>query len=167
MPRRSRAPRARCSPASRARWKPAGRIVEAERPRLGGHVDHIGVAERLRVETGARVLVHEADETLVRTGKQPPRERGALRYLWRPPAIRLFMHLSHAGGASITRPGELETFRDRDVLDVPGSPQAIHTPGHSRGHCCLAFAEHRTLFVGDALLPRFVVLGTAAVLVPW
>lgn len=116
-----------------------------------GHVDHVGLAERLRVEAGARVLVHEADEELVRTGKQPPRERGALGYLWRPAAIRLFMHLSHAGGASITRPTELETFRDGDVLDVPGSPRAIHTPGHSAGHCCLAFPEHRALFVGDAL----------------
>lgn len=124
-----------------------------------GHVDHIGVAKRLRVETGARVLVHEADETLTRTGKEPPRERGALQYLWRPAAIRLFMHLAHAGGASITRPAELEIFRDGDVLDVPGSPRAIHTPGHSAGHCCLAFAEHRVLFVGDALCTLNVLTG--------
>lgn len=116
-----------------------------------GHVDHIGVAARLRAEAGARLLVHEADELLVRTGAQPPRERGALRDLWRPAAIRLFMHLSHAGGASITRPTELETFRDGDVLDVPGRPLVILTPGHSEGHCCLSFAGHGLLFAGDAL----------------
>jgi glyoxylase-like metal-dependent hydrolase (beta-lactamase superfamily II) len=116
-----------------------------------GHPDHIGLAERIRVETGARVLVHEADEILARTGKQPARERSALRYLWRPAAIRLFMHFSHAGGAAITRPTELETFRDGDVLDVPGRPQAVHTPGHSAGECCLVFTDHRVLFVGDAL----------------
>ena len=54
-----------------------------------GHADHIGLAERLRVEAGARVLVHEADQALARTGVEPSRERGALPYLWRPAAIRL------------------------------------------------------------------------------
>lgn len=156
-------------------WPQLGAALAARSRELGdvralvlthGHVDHIGFAERLRVEAGARVLVHEADEALARTGEQPPRERSALPYLWRPAAIRLFMHLSHAGGASIERPAELETFRDGDVLDVPGSPQVIHTPGHSAGQCCLAFAEHRALFVGDALCTLNVLTGRRGPQVP-
>ncbi|HEY1834883.1 MAG TPA: MBL fold metallo-hydrolase [Solirubrobacteraceae bacterium] len=35
--------------------------------------------------------------------------------------------------------------------DVPGKPLAVHTPGHTPGHCALLFAEHGALFVGDAL----------------
>jgi glyoxylase-like metal-dependent hydrolase (beta-lactamase superfamily II) len=124
-----------------------------------GHVDHIGLAERLRVEAGARVLVHEADEELARTGTQPPRERGASRYLWRPAALRLFMHLSHAGGAGVTHPTELETYQDGAVLDVPGQPCAILTPGHSEGHCCLLFADQGVLFAGDALCTLNVLTG--------
>lgn len=131
-----------------------------------GHVDHIGLAERLRAEAGACVLVHRADETLVRTGEQPPRERGVLRYLWRPAAIRLFMHLSHAGGATIARPTEVEAFEDGDVLDVPGRPRAILTPGHSEGHCCLLFADHGVLFTGDALCTLNTLTGRRGPQIP-
>ena len=116
-----------------------------------GHPDHIGVAARLSTEAGARILVHEADAELVRTGKQPSRERGILRYLWRPAALRILLHSSHSGVASLKRPSQVETFADADVLDVPGRPRAVLTPGHSEGSACLHFEEHDVLFAGDAL----------------
>jgi glyoxylase-like metal-dependent hydrolase (beta-lactamase superfamily II) len=131
-----------------------------------GHADHIGLAERLGDEARARRLVHTADETLVRTGEQPPRERNVLRYLWRPAAMRLFMHMSHAGGATIKRPAELETFGDGDELDVPGRPRAILTPGHSEGQCCLHFADHGVLFVGDALCTLNTLTGRRGPQIP-
>jgi glyoxylase-like metal-dependent hydrolase (beta-lactamase superfamily II) len=37
------------------------------------------------------------------------------------------------------------------VLDVPGRPVAIHTPGHTAGLCAIHFERHGALFVGDAL----------------
>src|SRR5437763_1591533 len=37
------------------------------------HVDHIGMAERLRTKAGATVHVHSADAELARTAKQPKR----------------------------------------------------------------------------------------------
>jgi glyoxylase-like metal-dependent hydrolase (beta-lactamase superfamily II) len=131
-----------------------------------GHVDHIGVAEGLRERSGARLLVHEADQALVRTGEQPARERGVLRYLWRPSALRLFMHLSHAGGARIRRPAELETFGDGDVLDVPGRPRVVWTPGHSEGNCCLHFADRNVLFAGDTLCTLNVLTGRIGPQIP-
>jgi glyoxylase-like metal-dependent hydrolase (beta-lactamase superfamily II) len=37
------------------------------------------------------------------------------------------------------------------VLDVPGRPLVIHTPGHSHGHVVFVLADRGVLFAGDAL----------------
>ncbi len=42
-------------------------------------------------------------------------------------------------------------FEGGDVLDVPGRPRVVHTPGHSDGHCALVLDERGVLFAGDAL----------------
>ena len=121
-----------------------------------GHVDHVGFAERLRVESGTRVWVHEADEEMVRSGKVQEREGSMLPYLRYPFAWRLIAHLVR-NGPSIRKVGEVSTFGDGDRLPVPGEPLAIHTPGHSRGHC--AFQFDGALFVGDAMNARNTLTG--------
>jgi glyoxylase-like metal-dependent hydrolase (beta-lactamase superfamily II) len=121
-----------------------------------GHVDHVGFAERLRVESGTRVWVHEADEEMVRTGKNQKVEGSLLPYLRYAFAWRLLGHLVRWGPA-IKKVGEVTTFGDGDQLPVPGEPRAIHTPGHSRGHCALQFPE--ALFAGDALCTRNSLTG--------
>ena len=42
-------------------------------------------------------------------------------------------------------------FTRDEVLDVPGRPRVIATPGHTPGHCAFFFESHRVLFVGDEL----------------
>jgi glyoxylase-like metal-dependent hydrolase (beta-lactamase superfamily II) len=121
-----------------------------------GHVDHVGFAERLRVESGTRVWVHEADEEMVRTGKNQKTEASMLPYLRYGYAWRLIGHLVR-WGPSIKKVGEVTTFGDGDQLPVPGEPRAIHTPGHSRGHCALQFAE--AVLAGDALCTRNSLTG--------
>ena len=37
------------------------------------------------------------------------------------------------------------------MLDVPGEPAVIHTPGHTPGSSSFHFERHGALFVGDAL----------------
>jgi glyoxylase-like metal-dependent hydrolase (beta-lactamase superfamily II) len=113
-----------------------------------GHVDHVGFAERLRSESGVPVYVHEEDERMVTTGKNQKSEALVFKYLGHPFAYRMIFHLAR-NGLSIPKVAEVTTYADGDRLDVPGNPRAIHTPGHSHGHCALEF-EH-TLFVGDAL----------------
>jgi glyoxylase-like metal-dependent hydrolase (beta-lactamase superfamily II) len=121
-----------------------------------GHVDHVGFAERLRVEAGTRVFVHGDDEEMVRTGKNQKTEGSLLPYLRYPFAWRLIGHLARYG-PTIKKVGEVTTFGDGEHLPVPGEPRVIHTPGHSRGHCAFQFED--ALFVGDALSTRNSLTG--------
>ena len=60
-------------------------------------------------------------------------------------------HMARGGGGRPPTIERAETFAGGDVLDVPGRPRAIHTPGHTDGHCAFLFEGRRALFVGDAL----------------
>ena len=46
---------------------------------------------------------------------------------------------------------DLTTFRDGDVLDVPGHPRPIQLPGHTLGMSGFLLESSGTLFVGDEL----------------
>jgi glyoxylase-like metal-dependent hydrolase (beta-lactamase superfamily II) len=115
--------------------------------------DHTGIVPELR-EAGARVLVHTDDEgTLAKprpkTGDASP--KNALPYLRHGTTWRLLVHMTLGGGARPRAVEGAETFSDGDVLDVPGSPRVVHTPGHTPGHCVILFGGVGALFVGDAL----------------
>jgi glyoxylase-like metal-dependent hydrolase (beta-lactamase superfamily II) len=123
-------------------------------------VDHTGLATALR-EAGARVLIHSADEPTLRrsttTGDSPLTD--ILPYLWRPPFLKFIAHLARYGGLRATALERAETFSSDDVLDVPGSPRVVATPGHTHGHCAIHFQSKGVLFVGDALCTRNPVTG--------
>jgi glyoxylase-like metal-dependent hydrolase (beta-lactamase superfamily II) len=115
--------------------------------------DHTGMAATMR-DAGARVLIHHDDvPTLRKPG--PKTGDGApihwLKLLWRPAFWRFMGHMTRNGGARPTAIDGAETFSDGDVLDVPGGPRVVHTPGHNAGHCALLFERHGALFVGDEL----------------
>jgi glyoxylase-like metal-dependent hydrolase (beta-lactamase superfamily II) len=115
--------------------------------------DHFGMAARMRA-AGARVLVHTSDEARLskpgpKSGDGAPVRMAPL--MWRPAFWRFMGHMARKGGAKPPAVTDAETFSDGDVLDVPGRPRAIHTPGHTDGHCVLLFESHGALFVGDAL----------------
>lgn len=42
---------------------------------------------------------------------------------------------------------------------VPGVPQAIHTPGHTEGHCTFYLEKTRVLFSADALITANLLTG--------
>src|SRR3954453_11343050 len=123
------------------------------------HADHVGCAERLRTEANVPVYVHTADEDLARTAKQPKRDGSILPPLIRPAAWKIIGHIVANGGAKPTRIGEVTTFTDGEVLDVPGRPQVIATPGHTHGHVALQFANHGVLFVGDEIVTYHPLTG--------
>jgi glyoxylase-like metal-dependent hydrolase (beta-lactamase superfamily II) len=122
------------------------------------HSDHVGSAERIRREAGAIVFAPAGDADGVRSGKVSP-PGGFMQNVWRPRMARYVMHAVRNGGASVTPVQEVETYGDGDVLDVPGALRAIHTPGHTGGHCSLVVEGAGVLFAGDAMATMSFVTG--------
>jgi glyoxylase-like metal-dependent hydrolase (beta-lactamase superfamily II) len=112
------------------------------------HPDHMGNAERLRTQAGAKVLVHHDDlAAATRKGKaKPPRFP-----LWKPQVLHLVVHMLRNGVAGAVPVAEASSFADEEVLDVPGRPRVIHTPGHTAGNAALSLEDRGALFVGDTL----------------
>jgi glyoxylase-like metal-dependent hydrolase (beta-lactamase superfamily II) len=115
------------------------------------HNDHVGCAERIRSETGARVLAPAGEAAVIRGEAKPGQPAGVLSNLWRPALVRFVLHAMRNGGAKVTPVAELATYEGPQALDVPGSPRAIPTPGHSPDHHSLHFPEHGVLLAGDAM----------------
>jgi glyoxylase-like metal-dependent hydrolase (beta-lactamase superfamily II) len=94
-----------------------------------GDTDHIGFAARLYQETGIVPYIHEADVDRARLKVKKPNSG------WGPvkigPLAGFLWYSARRGGLRIKPATELSTVADGDVLDVPGSPRIIHTPGHT------------------------------------
>jgi glyoxylase-like metal-dependent hydrolase (beta-lactamase superfamily II) len=114
------------------------------------HSDHVGSAERIRAETGATVFAPSGDAAGVRTGKVPV-PGGLITSLRRPTMMRYIAHAIRNGGARMITVKEFRTYDDGDVLEVPGGLRAVHTPGHTGGHCSLLAEDAGVLFAADAL----------------
>jgi glyoxylase-like metal-dependent hydrolase (beta-lactamase superfamily II) len=121
--------------------------------------DHTGVAPQLR-DAGARVLIHADDDATLR---KPGPKGGdasvphALASLRHAAARKVIGHIIRNGGMKPAKIEGAETFADGDVLDVPGRPRVVHTPGHTRGHCVLLFEGKGVLFVGDAMCAHEII----------
>jgi glyoxylase-like metal-dependent hydrolase (beta-lactamase superfamily II) len=46
----------------------------------------------------------------------------------------------------------VEALVDNEILDVPGRPRVVPTPGHTAGHYSVALEQRAVLFTGDALV---------------
>jgi glyoxylase-like metal-dependent hydrolase (beta-lactamase superfamily II) len=68
-----------------------------------------------------------------------------------PFARATFEAAMSAGAADIPPIKHVETYVDGEVLDVPGHPRVIATPGHSPGQSALLLADHDVLILGDTL----------------
>lgn len=124
------------------------------------HPDHIGLAERLVQEAGARLLLHRADATSemvaeerqgmlaemqswLQTNGMPQEEREALvggmrRMAYRMPTYR---------PDTLLEGGEILAWH-------PFRFEVIWTPGHSSGLVCLYEAQAQILISSDHILPR-------------
>ncbi|MCU1658087.1 MAG: fold metallo-hydrolase [Pseudonocardiales bacterium] len=123
------------------------------------HPDHIGLAERLRLEAEASIWVHEDDEAMIADPRHMrahwKAERSVAPYLLRRPAgLRVPVHLARMGGFRSRPVKQRRTFRADGVLDVPGRPRAIAVPGHTSGSTAFLFEDRDVICTGDALVTR-------------
>ena len=126
--------------------------------------DHTGVAPVLQ-RAGARVLVHSDDDATLRRPRLKGGDAGPQQFLrnaWRPSTLQITAHVLRRAGGRPLGVRDAETFADGDVLDVPGGLRAVHTPGHTPGHCVLLAPRHRVLFAGDQLCTHPVLTGDGA-----
>ena len=115
------------------------------------HYDHLGCAERVRAESGGRAYIHPADAAVARGDERPKPPPGALGLMRHPGFLVFIAHCASQGGMGLTPITELSSLADGKLLDVPGRPRVVATPGHSPGHCSLLLEERGVLLAGDAL----------------
>lgn len=117
------------------------------------HFDHIGSAERIRSTLHVPVHVHLDDVPLTRHPTQYARERSPLYYVATKPKALPVVAGFVATRAFFPKPIEaVEMFGDEGMVDVPGSPRIVPTPGHTIGHVSFHLPDRDVLIAGDAVV---------------
>jgi glyoxylase-like metal-dependent hydrolase (beta-lactamase superfamily II) len=122
------------------------------------HIDHIGGVPALAADTSVPVYVGAPELPMAvgdRTESAGPLD--VAKRLWKPRFVPWTLRITAAGGAGhATVPGAIGV-PDGAVLDIPGHPTVVLTPGHTSGHICLSAAE--VLLTGDALITGHAITG--------
>ncbi|WP_308280011.1 MBL fold metallo-hydrolase [Streptomyces iranensis] len=124
------------------------------------HLDHYGLAPRIREVSGAWVSLHALDAAGLAQFRADPASLSAalLRRAGAPEAeVRKALDdIGTRSGQDAAPPDRHLTDRERP--DVPGwDLTTLWTPGHTPGHLCFWEPRHRLLLTGDHLLPRTTV----------
>ncbi|MBF0112783.1 MAG: MBL fold metallo-hydrolase [Desulfamplus sp.] len=94
-----------------------------------GHFDHVGANKRMKEVTKADIMIHADDE---------------------PMLSQLGRSAASFGLAAENSPAADRHLKDGDEIKFGDiTLKVIHTPGHSKGGCCLYTDGH--VFVGDTL----------------
>ena len=125
------------------------------------HMDHVGLAARVREASGARVLMGRLDaERMAHAAAHPDEEAEYRAELFRrcgaPAEWIAAVQQGHATARALAPPVEVDEALDGGEGDVPGAEGWRHvwTPGHTAGHVSLFRPADRVLVAGDAVLPR-------------
>lgn len=122
------------------------------------HPDHCGLAPRLRQLTGALIWLHNEDAHLLRQWKHSLQLRRrleeALEAAGTPELFREAVLAAHDEVVRLVPPFEPDRLLagDDSFPTAAGPLRAVHTPGHSPGHCCLFAEEKGLLFSSDHVL---------------
>lgn len=121
------------------------------------HVDHIGSLPQLLEQHRVPVMLspteapHARREYLEQAGTTD-----VVRNLWRPRVLPWALHILRHGATNDRGVPEATHFGPEigtgEVIDVPGRPIPIATPGHTSGHTAYLVPGARVLLTGDALV---------------
>lgn len=125
------------------------------------HRDHLGLAARMRANSGATVRMQERDAAAIRSGATyGTADAAASLERWGVPdearAGLLAVATAQAAGEFSGDAGLVvdEAVADLAAIELgPVTARAIHTPGHTAGHLCLAVPDLGIVFTGDHVLP--------------
>jgi glyoxylase-like metal-dependent hydrolase (beta-lactamase superfamily II) len=124
------------------------------------HGDHIGLVDRVRRLSGAKVYAHRTvierqkesqsrDVDLYADTRNETKLLGGSKYL---DLLRRFESSFRGRMRSLDIDEPLE---DGQILELEGSTLKVYwTPGHAREHICLHDEERRILYAGDHVLPK-------------
>lgn len=122
------------------------------------HPDHVGMAQRVHLESGAPVQMHATEardlEIAGPGGWSPSAVVHELDDWMVPDARRAEIEtmLDHAPPHLTVEVGRL--LQDGDRLDIPGFDLiAMLTPGHTAGSVCIRGDAQQVMLTGDVLLP--------------
>ena len=118
-----------------------------------GHFDHVGFARRAHREWGVPVLVHAADQQLAAHPYRYTPQRNRFLYpLTHPGSLPVLARMAAAGALGVKGLKAVTTLKPGRILPTPGNLTAVHTPGHTDGHCILYLPDRDTVLSGDALV---------------
>jgi glyoxylase-like metal-dependent hydrolase (beta-lactamase superfamily II) len=114
-----------------------------------GDVDHMGSVAALKATSGAEIVAHQADVSLV--------EGRADRALGSVPLAGIYHRLFNWGIRCFFRPTKVDCpVNEGDLL---GNWQVVHVPGHTPGSVCYYHPGRGIVLVGDAINHRQGQLG--------
>ena len=124
------------------------------------HADHIGLAEKVRRETGVPVYIHKLDAPMSKKPLQLP-WFGLLSNAWRPYTATMLGVAMLNGVFTLPHLTTVQPIEDGQILDIPGHPRVLHTPGHTDGEICLLLEDRNVLIAGDTIVTRNLLTGEA------
>jgi glyoxylase-like metal-dependent hydrolase (beta-lactamase superfamily II) len=123
------------------------------------HGDHLGSSSRIKKDSEATVHVHHDDVALAKGDAHREYERHFVRDLHHPFSWKSLAFFMRGGAMKAPPVHELVEFGHGEVLDLPGRPRVIATPGHTDGSSCLELTDRKVLFTGDSLVTLNIVTG--------
>lgn len=124
------------------------------------HLDHIGLARRIREASGAPLAMGRLDAERAAHAALHPDEEARYRELLlveagAPPDLIARATAVNGAAAAAARFVECDVPLAEPTADLPGAPdwRAIWSPGHTAGHVSLHRATDGVVVAGDAVLP--------------
>ncbi|HYR08523.1 MAG TPA: MBL fold metallo-hydrolase [Longimicrobium sp.] len=125
------------------------------------HMDHVGLAARVRDASGAAILTGRLDaERMAHAAAHPDEEAGyraaLLRRCGAPDEMVRTVEELQRSARPFTATLDFDGVLDGEEGEVPGAAgwRFVWTPGHTAGHVSLFRPADRVLIAGDAVLPR-------------